>query len=522
MVTRFRSALAAAIALICTAFIVVAGASAPATASATGDLATDLATLIADPALRGAEVGLVVRDADTGATVFDNGGGQQLLPASNAKLLTSTAALDVLGPDYKFSTSVLADGRRTGPVQNGDLYLKGTGDPTMLGPDYDALAAKVAARGVRLVHGDLVADDTWFDSTRLGTGWSWDDEPYYYSGQISALTMAPDTDYDAGSVIVTITPAKAGKAPKLTVTPDNGTLKIVNTATTGAAGSDTSVSVDRDHGTNTIRVTGTIAADADPDEEWVTVWNPTAYVAQLFRNALARHGVHVLGKTEFRATPAGAKAVTSHESMPLSRLLTPFLKLSNNMHAEILTKAIGRAKSGEGSWDAGIAGIKADLPSLGLDPAALRLVDGSGLSRMDSVTAAELCDLLRAARSKPWFDAWYQALPIAGNPDRAIGGTLRNRMKNTAAANNLHGKTGSLTGVSSLSGYVTAANGEHFVFSMLSNNYLGGAPTGIQDAVGVRLAENGGPTTDLAPARPAAPKVGDRRADLECSWTHSC
>ena len=199
MVTRFRSAFAAAIALICTAFIVVAGASAPATASATGDLATDLAALIDNPALHGAQVGLVVRDADTGTTVFDNGGGQQLLPASNAKLLTSTAALDILGPDYTFSTSVLADGRRTGPVQNGDLYLKGTGDPTMLGPDYDALAAKVAASGVKLVHGDLVADDTWFDTTRLGTGWSWDDEPYYYSGQISALTMAPDTDYDAGS-----------------------------------------------------------------------------------------------------------------------------------------------------------------------------------------------------------------------------------------------------------------------------------------------------------------------------------
>jgi D-alanyl-D-alanine carboxypeptidase/D-alanyl-D-alanine-endopeptidase (penicillin-binding protein 4) len=509
---RFRSALAASVALISTAFIVVAGASAPAGASAAGDLPQDLAALLANPALKGAEVALVVRDADTGTALFDSGGGQQLLPASNEKLLTSAAALDVLGPDYRFTTSAA--------TQDGDLYLKGTGDPTMLGPDYDALAAQVAASGVRLVRGDLVADDTWFDSTRLGTGWSWDDEPYYYSGQISALTMSPDTDYDAGSVIVTITPGKVGKAPKLTVTPDNGTLKIVNTATTGAAGSDTSVNVDRDHGVNTIRVSGTIAADADPDEEWVTVWDPTAYVAQLFRNALARHGVHVLGRTEFRATPAGAKTVASHQSMPLSQLLTPFLKLSNNMHAEILTKAIGRAKSGQGSWDAGIAGIKADLPSLGMDPKALRMNDGSGLSRMDSLTADELCDLLTAARGKPWFDVWYQALPIAGNPDRMVGGTLRNRMRNTAAANNLHGKTGSLTGVSSLSGYVTAANGQHLVFSMLSNNYLGGAPTSIQDAVGVRLAENGGTVTHLIPATPA--RTGNPDADLECSWTHSC
>ena len=521
MVTRFRSALAA-LAAVSAALVAVPGASVPATADTAGDLGKDLTALLGNPAFTGAEVALVVRDADTGATVFDSGGGQELLPASNAKLLTSTAALDILGPDYTFTTSVLADGKRTGPLLNGDLYLKGTGDPTMLAADYDALAAKVAASGVKFVRGDLVADDTWFDSTRLGPGWAWDDEPYYYDAQISALTVAPDTDYDAGSVLFTITPGAAGKAPKIAVTPDDGRLKIVNTATTGAAGSDNTLSVDRDHGANVFRFTGSLPADADPDQEWMTVWNPTGFVADLFRGALARHGVHVLGGTAYRATPAAAKTVTSRQSMPLSQLLTPFLKLSNNMHAEILTKSIGRAKSGEGSWDAGIAGIKADLPSLGVNPAALRLVDGSGLSRMDSVTAAELCDLLRAARGKPWFDTWYQALPIAGNPDRMVGGTLRNRMQNTAAANNLHGKTGSLTGVSSLSGYVTAANGEHFVFSMLSNNYLGGAPTSIQDAVGVRLAENGGPTTHLAPARVAPAKPGDRAADLECSWTHTC
>jgi D-alanyl-D-alanine carboxypeptidase/D-alanyl-D-alanine-endopeptidase (penicillin-binding protein 4) len=259
--------------------------------------------------------------------------------------------------------------------------------------------------------------------------------------------------------------------------------------------------VDREHGTNNIVVTGSMAADAGPDQEFMAVWDVTGYAASLFRAALEAHGVRVLGPTTRGATPTGARTVADRRSMPLRELLTPFLKLSNNMHAEILVKAMGRAKSNQGSWDAGIAAINTVLPGLGIDPARMFLVDGSGLSRMDHVAPDQLSALLAAARSKPWFPTWFAALPVAGVADRLVGGTLRNRMRNTAAAGNVHAKTGSFTGASGLSGYVTAADGRALVFSMITNNAVGVSVRPIEDAVAIRLAgDTGARVADVQPA----------------------
>src|SRR5690606_10748237 len=273
----------------------------------------------------------------------------RLLPASNAKLATSAAALEVLGPDHSFTTSVLAGGTRSGSTLRGDLYLRGTGDPTMLAKDYDRLAARVAAAGIETVSGDLVADDTYFDATRLGPFWAWDDEPYYYNGQVSALSVAPDEDYDAGSVIVRISPGdEPGDRAKVTLDPPTDHVRVVNRATTGAEGSEDTADAVRRHGRNVVDVTGSIPAGAETDEVWATVWEPTGLVASLFDAALHRHGVRVKGETRRGATPATADPVATHRSMPLSKLLVPFMKLSNNMHAEHLTKAMGRETAGEG------------------------------------------------------------------------------------------------------------------------------------------------------------------------------
>ena len=180
----------------------------------------------------------MVRDATTGETLYDRNGSTRLLPASNTKLFSSTAAMHTLGAGFRFHTDVLA----TAPVRDGklrgNLYLKGYGDPTALESDYVALAKQVATSGVRRIDGDLIADDTYFDKVRLGDSWAWDDEPFYYSAQISALTLAPNTDYDSGTAIVESLPGATVGAPvKLKLVPANGVLKLVNTATTGAAGS---------------------------------------------------------------------------------------------------------------------------------------------------------------------------------------------------------------------------------------------------------------------------------------------
>ncbi len=491
---------------------------------AVANLAAAIDAILADARLTGAQASVVVRDAATGETLYDRNGSRRLLPASNNKLLTSAAALEILGEGYRFSTEVRALAAQRGPALLGDLYLRGTGDPTLLQRDYDDLAAQVAAKGVRVVTGDLIADDTWFDSVRLGTSWGWDDQPYYYAPQVSALTVSPDTDYDMGNVIVKISPAPAaGQRPLVTVTPDTGYVTFDNRAATVASGGADTISFEREHGTNKIIITGTVPVDGTPTEDWSTVWEPTGYAADVFRRALKRQGITVLGRDRLGvAVPEGARSLASHQSMTLAELLIPFMKLSNNGHAEVLTKAIGRKVSGQGTWPAGLAAIRTSIASMGMDTAMLRVSDGSGLTRFNLVPPVEISDLLVAARGKPWFSIWYQSLPIAGEAERFVGGTLRSRMRGTPAAGNVHAKTGSLTGVSGLSGYVTDADGRPLVFSILLNNYLvsgTSVKTGIEDRIAVTLA-----TFTRAPsaARVAPPRESVVPSDvpdgLECSW----
>ncbi|QYC44586.1 D-alanyl-D-alanine carboxypeptidase DacC precursor [Nonomuraea coxensis DSM 45129] len=487
------------------------GPSSPAVAldpaAGVADLTQDLNQILSDSRLTIARAGVVVKSASTGEELYATDAGKQLIPASNTKLFTSAAAVETLGLDYRFPTTVLGAGRKAGSVLAGDLVLRGTGDPTMLAADYDALAAEVAAAGVKVVTGRLVADDTWFDSQLLGNDWTWDDETAYYAAPISALTASPDRDYDAGSVIVSVA-ADGGKV-KVSTTPETDYLKIVNKATAGA---ETDVLIERLHGTRTVVITGTVA---DPYQEWVAVDDPTAYVSTLFRASLAKHGVKVLGGTATGAAPDGAKELARHESMTLGELLVPFMKLSNNIHAEILTKAMGRKVAGQGTWSAGLKVSTDFAKANGVQVINMR--DGSGLSRRDGFSPGSIVQLLTAVRGKPWFPTWYAALPIAGNADRFVGGTLRSRMRGTPAAGNVHAKTGSLTGVTSLSGYVTSADGEPLVFSIMLNQYLSGSPKDIEDKIAVRLAQFTRAAAADAPAQLRSAAEG-QAGDLECSW----
>ncbi|QCX76936.1 D-alanyl-D-alanine carboxypeptidase DacC precursor [Streptomyces sp. YIM 121038] len=497
--------------------------SAPAGADAErSGLPEAIDTILGDPRMEGGVASVVVADAKSGDVLYQHRPTGRLMPASNTKMLTSAAALELLGPDHRFTTDVLADGERHGPVLKGDLYLRGTGDPTTLAKDYDALAAKVAAAGVRRVSGRLVADDTRFDDRRVGDTWGGDDESSYYAAQISALSLAPDTDYDTGTVIVAVTPgAGPGDEPRVSLTPKTDYVDIDLRATTGAAGSANSLAVERRHGENTITVTGSVPAGAAAVKEWVTVWEPTRYAAAVFRDALAAHGVKVSGPTRAgRATPKGAHELASHASMPLKDLLVPFMKLSNNMHAESLTKAMGYEATGRpGNWGDGIAAIGGYLKTAGVDPGKLRQVDGSGLSRKDNVPAGQLITLLRSAKGEPWFADWYRSLPVACEPDKFVGGTLRTRMCGTPAARNARAKTGTLTGASALSGYVTDAGGRELVFSIVLNNHLASSVKPLEDAIVVTLAKS---TADKAVlVEPRSPRAGSGErggGDLECSW----
>ncbi|MCS3511489.1 D-alanyl-D-alanine carboxypeptidase/D-alanyl-D-alanine-endopeptidase [Pseudomonas grimontii] len=437
--------------------------------------------LLADPALNGATVSVMVRDARSGSTLYQHNPRVRLIPASNLKLLTTAAAMDVLGPQYRFSTQLLSNGTQQGERLAGNLYLRGLGDPTTQFADYQALAAQLASQGVRKVQGDLVFDDTWFDAERLGVDWAQDDESTYYGAQISALTVSPNTDFDAGTLLVTAkAPVALGQPVSVVVSPSTDYVQLSNRAVSGPGNS---YGITRQHGTNLLQLTGALAPGKQ-SRQWVSVWEPTQLVANLFEQALAQQGIQVLGRRVIGGvSPTTATLLAEHQSAPLQALITPLLKLSNNNMSEALLKAMGRKTANAGTAAAGVAAVAAFMQRQGLDPATLSQVDGSGLSRRNLVSAQNLTDLLLVTAKQPWFDAWYNALPIAGNADRMTGGSLRYRLRGTAAENNLHAKTGSMAGVSSLSGYITDAQGRRLVFSMISNNY-------VSDAAPVRALEN--------------------------------
>ncbi|GAA1836852.1 D-alanyl-D-alanine carboxypeptidase/D-alanyl-D-alanine-endopeptidase [Microlunatus capsulatus] len=468
-----------------------AGTAVPAAAApADPGLARKLASVMADSRVQRADSATVVLDAGSGATLYDRGGGRALVPASNTKSLTAAAAMDVLGPSYRFKTEVFRRGTVVRGAVQGRLYLKGYGDPTTRESDYRSLARQVRAAGITRVTGRLAVDASYFDTQRYNPGWSTGYADDYYAAEISALTVAPNADLDSGTVLVHYAPGERGAGAKITTTPAAAArhLRIVNRTTTGPSSSSSTVAVRRSHGSGTITVSGRVPLGRARASTLVTVHRPDLYAAAVFRAELAKAGVVVEGGTVVVATPASQRTRLARDtSMPLAELLVPFLKLSNNMHAEALTKAMGARSGKPGSWSTGLAATRRYLKGLGVPMGGVSLTDGSGLTRRNTVTARALARTLLEVRREPWFAAFDRALPVAGDSRRMVGGTLRSRMTGTRAAGNAHAKTGTLTGVTALSGYVTGRDGRRYVFAMISN-HAGTSPRPVEDRLVTTLA----------------------------------
>ncbi|MGP4063424.1 D-alanyl-D-alanine carboxypeptidase/D-alanyl-D-alanine endopeptidase [Oceanobacillus sp. M65] len=445
--------------------------------------------------LDGAITGVNIMQAETGEQLFSQDGDIRLHPASNMKILTAAAALETLGKDYQFSTEVLTNGKKRGKVLHGDLYLKGKGDPTLLKEDLDQFAKELKTQGIQKVKGDLIGDDTWYDDVRLSQDLNWSDEPFYTGAQVSALTLSPNEDYDAGTVIVQVSPAdEPGGKAEISLSPETDYVTIENKTKMVPADESKDISIEREHGTNTIVVEGTMPVDGSNSRSWSSVWEPTGYALDVFKKALEEENIQFIGKSEEKtgATPEDAQLLTSKQSMPLHELLIPFMKLSNNGHGEVLTKEMGKVVAGEGSWDEGLDVIEDVAAQFGMDKDTIQLRDGSGMSHKTMIPASDLAQFLYEIQATDWFSEFQYALPIAGESDRFVGGTLRNRMTEEPAKGNVTAKTGSLTGVSTLSGYVTSADGEELIFSILINNYLGSSSSmrAIEDDIATTLAEH--------------------------------
>lgn len=439
-------------------------------ATSYASLQNKLNNIMADSRMKNATSSVTVRKASTGEIVYQYNGDKEITPASSLKLLTGAAALETLGENYRFSTIVLTDGKLKNGTLNGNLYVKGQGDPTLLKNHFDNFASSLAKQGIKRVSGNLVGDDTWYDNVRLSAGILAEDEPYYYAAPISALTLSPNGDFDAGSVIVEAKPGTNGKATKITMTPVTSVLKIVNNSKTVPKGSKNTLKITRQVGTNKVIITGNSPIGTFGIKEWISVTNPTIYTLDIFKKSLAEKGITFAASSKVveGKTPKNAKALVSRKSMPLKELIIPFMKLSNNTHAEMLAKEMGKAKYGEGSWDAGLLVMHEYAASVGLDVTKWKFEDASGMSYSNKVSSIQLSQLLYVVRKEPWYNTYYKSLPIAGVSDRFIGGTLRNRLKSAPTKGNIQAKTGSLENIKSLSGYAKTKNGETLIFTVLT------------------------------------------------------
>ena len=447
-------------------------------------LADSLDHILADPTMKGGIAGVLVERVDNGTVLYAHDADTRLLPASNRKLFTSAAALELLGADFTFTTKTLSQaGPDASGVLHGDLYLRGVGDSLLTPEDLDEMAKAVAKAGVKKIAGRVVGDGTLFRDGPYGEGWEWDDLPDYYAMQISGLEVSH------GTLAVHVTAGAVEGAP-VHVAVDQPTqyLPITCTATTGAKGSPADAcNITRPMGKNVLLISGTVPLGGHANNV-VTVEDPALYAATVFTETLQRNGVTVTDTPITAATPDNATTLlAAHISVPMSKYIALMNKPSDNLLAESLVRVVGAVKGKGGTYESGYATETAFFKTLGLDTAgSLELHDGCGLARKNLVTARVIVGLLRAMHSQPNWTAYNDSLPIAG-----VDGDLRNRMKKTLAAANVHAKTGTLHEVASLSGYVTGKHGDLYVFSLILNNFPGTAEDArvVQDHFAIALAE---------------------------------
>lgn len=419
--------------------------------------------------LTGGLAGISVATGQTGEILYEHMGDIRMRPASNMKLLTASAALEVLGEEYVFRTKMLTDGKINEDTLDGNLYLQGQGDPTILPTDLEIFVKHLRAKGINKIVGDLIADDTWYDDIRLSEDMIWSDEQWYYGAQVSALTVSPTSDYDTGTVKLTVKPGEhLGDRPHLTLYPLTKYVEINNKAeTVDYEVEEDDLIIERVHGGNKIVIKGKIFINSEPRKEWIAVWEPSYYPLTLFQEALLKHGMSWTGIMKRLKTPETAMLLYEKQSPPLKELLIPFMKLSNNGLGEMFVKEMGKMIYNEGTWEKGLDVLKKEIHSLGVNTNTCLIKDGSGISHITSIPANELIQLLFAVQSKSWYPVFLNSLPVSGEKERMLVGTLKDRKFPLK----IKAKTGTLVSVSTLSGYLPI-NQHVYLFSILLNNLL--------------------------------------------------
>ena len=430
-------------------------------------LKNELDKIVNDNFFERSQIAIEIFDLTEGKSLYSHNNKLLLHPASNMKLLTSAAGLVFLGPEYEFTTTLYYKGVAEGATLYGDLYIVGGLDPDLTLIDLDSLVQALKSLEIRFITENIYADISIKDSLYWGSGWMWDDNPDPGAPLLSALNI------NDNAIEVFVTGNKVGLPGIVSLKPETQYVKIENNSVTVPSTVPGNLNITRDwlNGNNTIFIEGQVrlgeVIDTSVHRKELNLLKPEKYFLTLFKEHLEKEKIFSYGELDINTLPGGS-IYLAEINRSLVNVLINLNKESDNLSAEMLLYALALKDSAAPAVAKnGIEIINSLIDSVGLDPNDYSLADGSGVSRYNLVSAELLIELLKYMYKHSEFYPYYNSLSVAG-----VDGTLENRMKNRVAEGNVHAKTGTLAGVSSLSGYVSAKNGNLITFAIMMQNFV--------------------------------------------------
>ena len=451
-------------------------------------LTQDIASATASPGVRRAAWGIVVHSLDRDERLFELNPGTLLVPASAAKLVSLAGAADAVGWNFRFETTVRAAGPLVDGTLHGDLIVIGSGDPTIGGRAGQTLSVFVdalRAQGLRRIDGRIIGDDDAGEEPRPQLAWAWDDLGYTTGSLFGPLNL------EENRMTVTVNPAlSSGDRPTLSVDPSDSSRPLRNRTTTGAATSSFLVWPEQRPGEPFLTIAGSVPAGATPTQLSVSAGNPTLWFASKLRHALLDGGVEITGEAfdiddvAERPEWATGTLLYAHRSPTLAEITQPLLKDSVNLYGEAVLR-LNADRDVLPTNDAALEGLRTRLANWDIPPDAWQIIDGSGLSRRNAIAPETLLAVLQKMYDPSWTSPWMTGLPVAGRD-----GTLAGRMRDTPAEDNLRAKTGTMSNIRSLAGYVRTLDGEALGFALIADGFEGSGREAAKviDRIAVRLA----------------------------------
>ncbi len=408
--------------------------------------------------------GILIQTLSNSGTIYSRDAQKYFIPASNVKLLTTAAVLHQLGSQYRIRTSIYG-------TDQGFLRIIGRGDPSLTDTQLRQLAQQLSRRGVRQIR-QLIADDNYFQGYTVNPSWEWEDVQADYGAPVNSLIL------NQNAVMLTLLPQQLGQKVRIVwADPTEATRwQIENESVTTKPGEPSSINVNRDLKGSILKISGQMAVDSEPESVSLAVIDPIGHFLRHFRRAFLAEGIKdantsaitaISDSISYKLRLSVAPELAAVESPPLSQLLVETNQNSNNLYAEALLRTLAANSNTPvtiSTTEMGLGVVKETLTQLGVDPTGYVLADGSGLSRHNLVSPEVITQTLRVMAKSPFAPVYQGSLPVAG-----ISGTLKNRFRETAAQGIMQGKTGTMSGVVALSGYLDAPNYEPLVFSIIVN-----------------------------------------------------